>query len=95
MAHFEVWHADPPNFMGDTRVAEKFPDGYRKVADVAAGTPSEVFRLTNHIDLSWERNPGVRATPGSHRSTSVGDVVVCGTLRYMVAWIGFTPLLER
>jgi hypothetical protein len=49
------------------------------VATVDTTDPEEAFRITNHIDSDWTQNPGVRALEGSHRSTSVGDLLVEGT----------------
>jgi hypothetical protein len=57
---------------------------YRRVAEVVVSSDEEnplerVFRLTNHFDGSWTRNPDVAwfTTDAPVRSTSTGDVIVC------------------
>jgi hypothetical protein len=49
------------------------------VATVETFNPEDAYRLTNHIDSDWTKNPGVHALEGNHRSTSVGDLIVRGT----------------
>lgn len=73
---YEVYHAVKPTF---GMSVPKFPEEYAKVAIVEAGDLEDVFRLTNHIDEDWMKNPEVLETVGVRfRSTSVGDVVVDG-----------------
>src|ERR1700687_2613383 len=71
---------------------------YRRVAEVEVSSDEEnplerVFRLTNHFDEAWTRNPEVTwfATDAPVRSTSVGDVIVCEHTRqaWMVIPYGF------
>lgn len=63
-----------------------------KVADVEVEDINQVFELTNHIDRSWTSNPGVTAMPGSHRSTSVGDVYLVDDAFYAVCNVGLKRL---
>ena len=71
---------------------------YRRVAVVEVSSDEEnplerVFRLTNHLDEAWTRNPEVVwfATDAPVRSSSVGDVIVCEHTRqaWMVVPYGF------
>ena len=48
---------------------------YELVAEVDAETIEDVFRLTNHIDIPWMKNPEVETSLAKSRSTSVGDIV--------------------
>jgi hypothetical protein len=52
----------------------------------------EAYASTNHIDSCWMHNPNVRAEPGNHRSTSMGDVLEKDGVRYVVTARGFEPL---
>jgi len=79
----QVAHALRPNFGFDgINPAPVYPDGFITVAVVEVpegteATPDLAFRLTNHIDSPWWENPGVTLVGSpTHRSTSVGDVVV-------------------
>ncbi len=67
---------------------------YRLVAVVDTDDLEAGFSLTNHIDYDWAINNEVTALPGSHRSTSVGDIIVRGDSTYIVASCGFTKLGE-
>jgi hypothetical protein len=95
MATMQVWHAKQPTFgMGPTPA---WPDDYELVAEVECDTPGEAFRLTNHIDRAWWKNPGVQVVgEPRHRSTSVGDVVeiVDGDV-LRVAGLGWEPVQEQ
>ena len=88
---YTVFHAKHPNFgFGghpefNTDVVQS--DGkasrhcdtqkdFKAVAVVEAKSVDDVFRITNHIDQSWTKNPEVVRYVGQPRSTSVGDVVV-------------------
>ncbi len=53
-----------------------FPADFDLVATVASEDLERVYFLTNHIDSPWTDNSSVEAVGDSHRSTSVGDVVV-------------------
>jgi hypothetical protein len=96
-ARYQVWHADPPNFLGNVAVARQWPTGYRLVATVDARHRDEVFGLTQNVESSWTKHPQVVAQVGSARSTSVGDILVnlskAGD-RAMVASFGFVELGE-
>lgn len=75
---FTVWHAIKPNF--GFGVSPEFNEqNYQRVAIVESPSVDEVFRITNHIDQSWTKNPEVIKFVGQPRSTSVGDVVVAET----------------
>ena len=71
---YKVWHAKEPTFgFGEQ---PKFPDEYEKVAVVESGGLEDVFRITNHIDYDWTKNPEViEVLKHPCRSTSVGDIV--------------------
>jgi hypothetical protein len=71
---FHIYHAKEPTFgFGDR---PKFPEEYDFVAIVEAGNVADTFRITNHIDTDWQRNPEVvEIVKLGNRSTSVGDVV--------------------
>lgn len=55
---------------------------YKHVADVNTDNLDKAYALTNHADHNvdflddWALNTGVRARPGNHRSTSVGDLML-------------------
>lgn len=64
-------------------------DNLIKVAQVDTDDLEEAFALTNSIDHPWTENAQVRAEPGRHRSTSVGDVMEQDGDRFIVDTIGF------
>lgn len=71
---YKIYHAVNPTF-GMTK--QNFPADYKQVAIVETTSLDEAFRITNHIDEDWRKNPEVLETIGDKfRSTSVGDVVV-------------------
>ena len=85
MKQYVIWHAKEPNFgFGDQPA---FPAAYERVAVVKCESIDEVFRVTNHIDSDWTKNPevitviknyervGLKLLEKRPRSTSVGDVV--------------------
>ena len=66
---------------------------YHAVAVVETDNNDIAYQLTNHIDGDWTDNKqnGITALPGSHRSTSVGDIIEdtdTGAM-YVVASMGF------
>lgn len=63
-----------------------------KVAEVDTDDLEEAFALTNHKEKSWTKNPQVQAEPGSHRSTSVGDVLELRSDRFRIEPFGFKLL---
>jgi hypothetical protein len=71
------------------------PRHFTHVADVVASL-GQVFRLTNHIDRPWTRNPEVVWHDTAHplRSTSVGDVILShrSGQAWLVMPIGLRPL---
>ena len=74
MDTYIIYHATNPTFgFGNY---PSFPSEYEKVAAVSSENLGDTFRISNHIDASWTKNPEVielfTKTP---RSTSVGDVV--------------------
>ena len=75
----QVHHADEPTFGLNPQPV--WPEGYSHVADVDVADEhyADVFRLTNHIERSWQENAAVtpvgEAVEGA-RSTSVGDIIV-------------------
>ena len=82
---FEEFVKHPRDFEGIARMLKAqdnalFPKDYVHVATVDTDSKEVAFELTNNIDRAWYENVGV--TPhfeaSGCRSTSVGDVVVCG-----------------
>ena len=70
----KVYHAIKPTFgLGE---APPFPDAYALVAEVETDQAERAWELTQHLGGSWTDNAGVRAEPGQHRSSAVGDVMV-------------------
>jgi hypothetical protein len=63
-----------------------------KVAQVDTEDLDEAFELTNHLGQSWTLNPQVKAEAGQYRSTSVGDVLERGGVRYRVESSGFSEV---
>jgi len=72
---YTVFHAKQPSF-GFGVHPEFTQKDFKAVAVVEAQSVDDVFRITNHIDDSWTKNPEVIRYVGQPRSTSVGDVVV-------------------
>lgn len=72
--------------------AAPWPDHYKKVAEVETDDLEHAWQQTNHIDRSWTDNEDVKAEPGPHRSSMVGDVFVAGDKRFMVMGTGFEEL---
>ena len=71
---YNIYHAKNPTF--GFREKPKFPEEYEKVAVVEADSVADTFRITNHIDSDWTRNPEViEVLKPNSRSTSVGDIV--------------------
>lgn len=75
---FTVWHAIRPTF-GFSGHPEFIEANYKRVAIVESQSVTDVYRITNHVEGSWTRNPEVVQFTGTPRSTSVGDVVVAET----------------
>ena len=88
---YTVWHAREPKF-GMGGHPEFNDENYEKVAEVESENVDDVFRITNHIDSPWPKNPEVRWYKGGGcRSTSVGDVVIDGNgKRYLCEGVGWT-----
>lgn len=73
---YVVWHAKDEVIFKGLASKPSFPADYRRVAVVECKNVDDVFRVTNHIDESWTKNPEVvTLIEKSVRSTSVGDVV--------------------
>jgi len=70
---------------------------YTLVAVVDSDDLEDGFRFTNHIEHDWSKQPAAIVTPlpGSHRSTSVGDLIVRDQATYIVKPCGFTLLGEE
>jgi len=65
---------------------------YEQVALVDTEDLNKAFELTNNIDSSWTRNPGLVTDKEACRSTSTGDVLKINGKYYLVASIGFKQL---
>lgn len=77
-----------------------WPDGYQKVAEIEFPVDTDLdralnqcFKLTNHIDEHWWRNPGVTCFV-RNRSTSPQDIVVIEGVPYLCCAVGWRPLSE-
>jgi hypothetical protein len=97
MAIYTVFHFMPLDAWPRSQVfIHHFPVGYIKVAEVECDHPEEAYRLTNHIEIPWQRNKGIRAFRAKARSTSPGDIIVTPTGdKLYVAWVGMWPLHQR
>jgi hypothetical protein len=98
MAHAELYFAserifrdslfyrkDSPIFSADTARAALERGDYRKVAEMPwQGDPEAVWCAAQNIDEPWCSPP--------ERSMSVGDIVVVGEDRWIVASLGFEKL---
>ncbi len=74
---FEVWHAKPDKIKFGFEPRPVWPIDYDRVATVECESKEEVFRFTNHIDVSWQKNDEVTWFRGwQERSTSVDDVII-------------------
>ncbi len=76
-----VFHQNQPDHLAVLLGRDMPVDDMRKVATFVTdlGTRAaleEAFRLTNHHGTPWPLRPELRAEPGPHASTSIGDVVV-------------------
>ena len=76
--------------------AELFSQGHCKlVAEVGSSDPEQAWHLTNHVDRQWQDNPGVRAVPGPHRSSCVGDALEMPDGSWLLcASFGWTPIAD-
>ena len=74
---FKVYHHKTPTF-GFGETPEFNESNFELIAEVEcpAGEYGDVFRITNHIDEAWWKNPEVKSFKDRSRSTSVGDVIV-------------------
>lgn len=80
---FAIFHKKNPDF-GISWMGEEAPEtvkiaDFDKVAEVICDELSDTFRITNHIDRSWQENEEVVFSVKSARSTSVGDIVIDST----------------
>ena len=74
---FEVYHAKSDKIKFGMEPRPVWPDDYDRVAVVQCENFEDVFRFTNHIDHSWQKNDEVTWFRGwQERSTSVDDVVI-------------------
>ena len=95
----EVWHGLRPTFgMKGLGPEPKFPEDFRKVAEVDREDLDEAFELTNSIDGYWGENDGVKVIMyigEIYRSTSVGDVVIdSGGRKYLCAGCGWEEMKD-
>jgi hypothetical protein len=90
----QVFHDNEPNF-GFPRHNDRWPEGFSLVATVDTNDINHAFALTQHVEDSWTNNDRVNAEPGEHRSTSVGDVLVCDGETYRCENVGWTKLDPR
>lgn len=67
---------------------------YESVAIIPTDDLDEAYRLTNHIDDDWTKNPDVTyVNVGPARSSSVGDILVRDGAYYLVEPWGFSIVL--
>lgn len=66
------------------------------VATIPTGSPEEAYRLTNHINTDWDKNPDIKVssalTGKPVRSTSVGDILTHENECLIVDFCGFREL---
>ncbi len=96
MPKMHVYHRQslPDPLHSEERVAEAWPVHYIHVADVAAESVEEAYRLTNTVHTDWwTRKPVTMVAEPPLRSTSVGDVIVtadgpklCCSLGWQDVW---------
>lgn len=80
---FAIFHKKDPDF-GISWMGKEAPDDVKiaefdKVAEVICDELGDTFRITNHIDKSWQENEEVVFSVPRARSTSVGDIVIDST----------------
>ena len=91
------------NFLKYLLDSFSIPTDYRRlghttltyVASVDTDDLDEAYRLTNHIETRWTKNPGVHTgipETDAVRSTSVGDVLDTGSKKYVVESEGFREM---
>jgi len=91
---YRVYHAINPTF-GFGKKPE-FPSEYELVATVESAGIEDVFRITNHIDHDWTKNPEViELFHNRPRSTSVGDVVVVDEKAHYCDMVGWKEIDEK
>lgn len=61
----------------------------KKVATVKTETLEAAYCLTNNLDQPWPENTEVIAKEKNLRSTSMGDVLVCEGIAFLVNATGF------
>ena len=92
-----VYHAIPGHYDWEFNPRDFWPRCYKLVAEVETTDLQEAYYATNHTDMMWTLNPGVKArVPGQRwRSSSVGDILVTPDNRvFRVAGVGFTHLFS-
>ena len=101
---FEVWHFITPEQIGEGYLHPEKAiarwlnnhESYIKVAEVQASSLDDVWGITQNVNDSWTKSPGVVWSKSQEvRSTSVGDVIVQNGKAYLVAWVGFIAIAER
>ena len=73
-------------------IEREFVNDFEYVADVESNNMDDAYRLTNSIEFYWGDNEEVEEHGSRHRSTSVGDILVCEDGIYAVAMSGFKLL---
>ena len=79
-------------------ISENLYGNYDFVAEVDTDSMDVAYEKTNNIEESWVNNDGVyvnEAFKGGARSTSVGDLLICGRDMFIVDHFGFTPLRKN
>ena len=72
-----------------------WPASYQEVAHVEAQNMEDAYIKTQHLDVAWWHNRGVKAIQMS-RSTSVGDVIQDERGKFWaVAATGFVKIAEQ
>jgi hypothetical protein len=97
---YVVFHKKDSDFgiswMGSKPPKEILLKEYDKVAVVDCKNLEDVFRVTNHIDDSWQLNSEVIISSSKARSTSVGDVVIDQTgLANLVDHVGWKQVIVK
>jgi hypothetical protein len=87
----QVCHATSPTF--GSGEAPVFPDAYTLVAIVVGESLDDAYQDTNHVDCDWWDHTSVTLVgEPTHRSTSVGDVVVMDGVPYRCGSVGWETI---
>lgn len=87
-----LFRFDVSTIPGDDVFFPEYKNDFEYVADVESNDKNVAYQLTNSIESYWGENDGVEEYGEKHRSTSVGDIMVCEDGIYAVDTCGFKKL---